>query len=311
MGDATGTPGRSAAATDPGRGPWWFRLAAWSAAGLALVAALAATAVYTEQSSFCPTCHEMRPYYMAWRAGGHAVDAQCVDCHVDAGLVAHLEHKPIALKEVWDHFLADNRFPNYSVSVPDSRCVGCHATVKVASKTTFSHDIHASRARCQECHASTGHTVSLASLRAAGVLKAFATTPPVPARLRPSAIAGHIKVVCQECHDQAAMECADCHQPPHDELGDCSNCHKPGREFVFSHGGSGQDCAQCHTPPAGHFGAGCPTCHSTGVPFEKTVFTHPAAREHGYRSFACVKCHPKGYSSSSCTCHGGSAPAGD
>jgi hypothetical protein len=102
------------------------RLVTWGAAGVIVVLLLVGSLVYTEQSSFCPTCHEMGPYYTAWKTGPHAKDASCVDCHVDAGVIAHLVHKPTALKEVWDHFFADNRFPNYTVDVPNSRCIRCH-----------------------------------------------------------------------------------------------------------------------------------------------------------------------------------------
>jgi len=283
-------------------------------AGVAVVAVLLAVGslIYTEQSSFCATCHEMTPYYTAWQAGGHHGHAQCVDCHIDSGFIAHMAHKPSELKELWDHFFTDNRFPNYNVDVPNARCVGCHKTVVTKSGSTFSHADHAKRAKCQECHATTGHVVSLDALQAAGVLKATATTPPVPAGLTPSAAAGHKPVVCQQCHDQAQMKCSACHQAPHEPRGECSGCHQPGANFAFVHGATGIDCSQCHTAPANHFGADCATCHTVTVPFKKTVFTHTGdTGRHTSTSFACVKCHPNGFATASCTCHGGNAPSGD
>ena len=289
-----------------------LRIAIWGVIGVAAVLALAGSVVYTEQSSFCPTCHEMRPYYVAWQTGGHATRANCVDCHVDPGLVAHLLHKPSELKELWDHFFVDNRFPNYGVEVSNARCVNCHATVVTKSVSTFSHKEHEKRGTCQQCHATTAHSVSLASLQAAGVLKAAATTVPVPGGLSPSSIVGHKAVACQRCHDQARMKCTACHQAPHEPRGECSNCHAPGAKFSFVHGGAGADCSECHTAPANHYGAGCSSCHSVGVPFKNTTFTHPArVGAHNYRSFPCAKCHPKDFTTSSCTCHGGKAPTGD
>jgi nitrate/TMAO reductase-like tetraheme cytochrome c subunit len=324
------------------------RLITWGGIGFVALLLLAGSLIYTEQSAFCPTCHEMGPYYDAWATGGHAKNAQCVDCHVDAGVLAHLAHKPVALKEVWNHFFADSRFPNFTVDVPNSRCVRCHPSVPDKITALFSHAKHVNKATCKDCHAQTGHLVTLASLDAAGVLKAEAATPTV-AGMTPSSAPGHIKVICQGCHNQATMKCSSCHQPPHENRGECSDCHKPGATFAFVHpGGSdcvachkpptrhyGPDCASCHTPsipfaktpykhaagancgschnaPARHFGSSCSTCHRIGVPFAKATFRHPGGTgDHSYRSFACVKCHPSGYGSSYCSCHKGRVPTGD
>jgi cytochrome c nitrite reductase small subunit len=288
------------------------RLLLWGGVGVVVILLAVGSLIYTEQSSFCPTCHEMGPYYAAWQTGGHHGHAQCVDCHIDAGFIAHMAHKPSEIKELWGHFFSDNRFPNYNVDVPNSRCVGCHKIVTTKSGSTFSHADHAKRAKCQECHATAGHVVSLDALAAAKVLKAAATTPPVPAALNPSVAAGHKPVVCQQCHDQANMKCSACHQAPHEPRGECSGCHQPGANFTFVHGAKGSDCSQCHVPPANHYGADCSTCHTVTVPFKRTVFTHPAnTGRHTWRSFPCVKCHPTGFTTSSCTCHGGTAPGGD
>lgn len=283
------------------------RTIVWSVVGLLAALVVGTSLVYTEQSSFCPTCHEMVPYYNAWRTGPHARAAQCVDCHVDSGLLAHLAHKPIALKEVWDHFFRDNRFPNFDVALPNSRCVRCHGRVPDPSGSRFTHARHLDRAQCKDCHARTGHVVSLASLSAEGVLKPDSVQP-MPSSGSPSSITGHITVICQRCHDQAKMKCSACHQAPHEPRGECSNCHKPGKTFVYAHT-SRTDCASCHKPPANHFGSDCKACHTPTTPFAKTSFTHPATH-HDYRSRPCVKCHPNGYTTAVCTCHGGNPPKG-
>jgi nitrate/TMAO reductase-like tetraheme cytochrome c subunit len=285
------------------------RLVIWGAIAAVAVVVLTASLVYTEQSSFCPWCHEMGPYYQAWTTGGHAQSAQCVDCHVNAGLVAHLAHKPIALKEVWDHFFSDKRFPNFSVDIPNARCIRCHPSVPNKPGSLFSHALHVNRAQCKDCHAQVGHVVTLAALDAAGVLKSNFTTPSIAPSGTPSSIPGHIRVICQDCHDQAQMRCSSCHQPPHEDRGECSNCHMTGPVWVATHP-AGTDCASCHKPPANHFGPDCPACHSPGVPFAQTVFNHPATH-HDYRSIPCVKCHPNGYTTAVCTCHGGKPPTGD
>jgi hypothetical protein len=256
----------------------------------------------------------MSPYYDAWATGPHATSAQCVDCHVDPGVIAHLAHKPIALKEVWNHFFSDNRFPNFNVDLPNSRCQNesCHKTIPEKTGSLFSHAAHATKALCKDCHAQSGHLVSTAALDAAGVLKQGATAP-VPGGLTPSSVPGHKKVVCQECHDQAKMKCSSCHQPPHEDKGECSNCHVVGDTFVAGHpGGSNTACGTsgCHKPPANHFGADCASCHKPTVPFAQATFSHPArVGDHSYRAFPCVKCHPSGYTTSYCSCHKGNPPS--
>jgi nitrate/TMAO reductase-like tetraheme cytochrome c subunit len=292
------------------------RLAVWGVVAAVVLVVLAGSVVYTDQSSFCPTCHEMQPYYQAWLAGGHATSARCIDCHVDPGILADLAHKPVALKEVWDHFFATVRFPTPTVDVPNSRCVRCHATITDKPGAAFSHATHAKYVICKECHPQVGHTVTMASLAAAGVLSTSATTPAILASgtavttgTPASSAAGHITVVCQDCHDLSKMKCSACHQPLHEYLGECSNCHRPGTAFTFAHP-AGTNCAACHTPPANHFGTDCSACHTPGVPFASAVFVHPQTH-HDYRSRPCATCHPNGYATAYCTCHHGNPPGGD
>jgi hypothetical protein len=318
------------------------------AGAIALVLAVVgvAGAVYTERPQFCPTCHEMGPYYDAWTAGKHT-GVSCVDCHVDPGVVNHALHKAVALKELWDHFTTDPKFPTWGVELPSARCARCHPKIEPKLPKAFSHTLHAGKTECKNCHPTTGHLVTLTALRDAGILAPTATEPPIPAGMTPSSAVGHKKVACQRCHDQAKMKCSLCHQPPHEAKGECSHCHKPGEKFLFVHpvgaecqtchkpptGHAAPPCAachkdagkswafshptdtgcvSCHKPPANHFGPNCSICHSPAVPFAKAVFRHRGnTGEHSYRSFACAKCHPKGYGSASCTCHGGKPPKGD
>jgi hypothetical protein len=326
-------------------------IAIWVILAVLGLVAIGGLTAFSESSAFCPTCHEMRPYYDAWQQGKHVGRAECVDCHIDPGVIAHLAHKPSELVELYDHFFADVRYPNYNVALPDSRCVRCHATVQPKVSTLFSHALHQTKAHCKECHAITGHLVPLETLRAAGVLKENATSAPIPGGLTPSSAAGHVKVVCQQCHDQAKMKCGACHSAPHEDRGDCTNCHRPGTAFVFvhpvtsadcgschqkpaghpqssgpcavchqkpgtgwafSHPSTSTDCASCHQAPANHFGADCAACHSPSVPFAQATFNHPGnTGAHSWRSFPCVRCHPSGYTTASCTCHGGNPPQGD
>jgi nitrate/TMAO reductase-like tetraheme cytochrome c subunit len=291
----------------------WTRRRVLTIAVAAVVVLLVAVGslIYTERPQFCPACHEMGPYYEAWTVGPHN-EVSCVDCHVDPGVVNHGLHKLVALKELWNHFTRVNLFPNYAVELPDSRCVACHATVKDTLGAKFSHAVHAGKAPCKDCHTTVGHTVTLAALDQAGILKPAAADPPIPAGATPSVAAGHLKVACQRCHDQAKMKCSQCHKATHEvKPGECSDCHVAGTKFLFKHPAD-TACTRCHKAPANHYGDSCAKCHAVGVAFRNATFRHSGnTGEHSYRSFACAKCHPKGYASASCTCHGGKVPRGD
>lgn len=294
----------------------WIR---WLVITLA-AAALAAVAIwvvpYTERPAFCPTCHEMRPYYEAWAIGGHS-DVSCMDCHVASGTVNHLLHKFVALKEVWVHFTSQPTFPRYNAEVPDARCTACHEAITPAEKPGLDHAEHAKVAVCQECHPDAAHTVTVGTLKQAGVLNAASVTATqtIAARFEtvdatPRAPKGHKPVRCSYCHDMQNAGCDYCHAAPADHYDDaCSDCHTTGSSFAdgvaFSHTGT-LDCSECHDAPARHFeGVVCRDCHSPATPFDQTVFRHPAvSEEHTYRSFPCEYCHPKGFGSAECTkCH--------
>jgi nitrate/TMAO reductase-like tetraheme cytochrome c subunit len=281
----------------------------------------------TETPSFCTTCHEMQPYYDAWSVGAHK-GISCVECHVDAGTVKHVEHKVTAAKELWDHFSSDPRFPQGTADVPNSRCLNCHADIVLKTGPKFSHKQHAGAGPCVECHSDAGHRVTLASLAKADILKPGLETSGaaiVVAAVGTGAAgaATHTPVSCARCHDLTKVACPKCHQPAHEARGDCVACHQPGPRWSFSHPSSG-DCASCHEAPAKHFVTACASCHSPGVPFAQAVYKHSSkacANCHeapaNHRSGACASCHTKAGASwafthpnkSSCaSCH--AAPGG-
>jgi nitrate/TMAO reductase-like tetraheme cytochrome c subunit len=271
-----------------GEKPQMPRMTFWAiiaGSAVVLLAVFAGSVVYTDRSPFCDTCHEMRPFYAAWtQSKMHKVS--CVSCHVSAGPVNHTLHKFVALREVWDHFTSAPTFPMYGIDVPDNRCTNCHKNLNVARPPTrFSHAVHAGKASCAQCHGASAHMVTYTALQAAGVLRSGSQQPGTTyiaqlafADKRGSALIGHKKVECSRCHDMANAQCST-----------------------------------CHPEPANHFGPDCKLCHKPTIPFPKTVFSHPAFRSaHGWRIFPCTACHPKGYTTHSCTCHGGgNGPTGD
>lgn len=188
------------------------RLIIWGSVGFVLLAILVASWIYTEQSPFCNTCHEMKPYYSAWLASKHGEKAECVQCHVDPGFIGSALHKPQALKEVWNHWFNPQTFPRYKHDVPAKRCTQCHEDIEEPTAYKFSHAKHAERAKCQGCHRTTGHNVSFEALQAEDSFNSEITTPSIaPKNWTPSAAPNHPYTICQECHDMAREQCIDCH----------------------------------------------------------------------------------------------------
>jgi len=238
-------------------------------------------AIATDQPGFCPTCHGMKPFYDAWHTGPHK-DIWCIDCHVEPGVPNRLLHKFAVLNELYSQVFTHATYPNYNADVPNERCLRCHPDVptKIAAVGKFSHQQHLGRGvTCAKCHAAVGHQVTFTALAQAGVLNS-ANAPAgatyvgqefVGAPGKHSALPGHKPVPCANCHDQANLQCSF-----------------------------------CHIAPGNHFGADCKLCHKPSVPF--TTFAHPPSGEHPYTSRPCAKCHPNGYTTVFCTCHGGRPP---
>jgi hypothetical protein len=237
------------------------------------------SALYTDRSEFCRTCHEMTPHSDAWAQGPHK-EVPCIECHVESGLPARFAHKFVALGEVYSHFTGDTSFPRQTPpNIPNERCVKCHKDLPPKLDNGFPHDLHAEKGTCAQCHFDTGHAVSDQALKDAGVFNADV----VPQRLNTQLVRvgagsanlpGHPTVLCSKCHDMKATPCSSCHQHPADDHIDTK----------------GKDCSNCHAAAA------------------KFAFSHPSAGEHNWRSRPCVKCHPVSVDQVYCTCHKGNPP---
>jgi nitrate/TMAO reductase-like tetraheme cytochrome c subunit len=238
----------------------------------------------TEAPSFCRSCHEMDPYHAAWAQGPHK-DVSCISCHVDPGLKAEVSHKVVALKEVYDHFAGDPRFPRGDAEVPDARCLACHTDLPAVTRSGFQHKLHAAKGTCRSCHADTGHSVSLESLKSAGILALQPVQLQTASASTETTASRHVKVSCTSCHDLATTPCATCHKTKHEPRGACESCHQPGPAWAFAHPAS-TSCTDCHKAPAKHFGNDCARCHDPRTPFARTAFKHDAA------ATQCASCHP-------------------
>lgn len=223
----------------------------------------------------CSRCHDMPA---ATCAACHTPTADhsqrpCTTCHESAATWA-FTHPDTSATCVLCH----DRPPGH----PDGTCSTCHTT---GASWAF---VHPTSDECASCH-----------------------TPPK----------NHYAGSCVTCHTPSTpfgqtvfmhpgqkAACTDCHSRPSSHAsGQCSSCHKASTTWAFAHTSS-KACADCHKAPKGHYGASCASCHSASRPWASATFAHPSipGGEHGYRSFACSKCHPNGYGSYTCTaCHDG------
>jgi hypothetical protein len=271
-----------------------LRIALGTVAAVVLATGLfVAAALYTDQPSFCASCHEMKPYVEAWAAGPHK-GVWCIDCHVGKGYPARFAHKFASLQEVADHFSGHTTFPlPQPATVASANCSACHASVNPPAMEGFDHATHASQGPCEACHATAGHSVTKAALQTAGALNptvvqaAFGSSFARVGQGKAD-VAGHVAVPCTRCHDLANTGCDRCHKPAHQSRGACQQCHKPGTKWVFTHPASAT-CTLCHTPPSNHFKPAsgslpaCTTCHQQ--PGKSWAFTHPAVTQ------GCPTCH--------------------
>jgi len=94
----------------------------------------------------------------------------------------------------------------------------------------------------------------------------------------------------------------------------CTQCHvgRPGAEIIPGTNlprPASANCVSCHGDH--HDGlTNCVRCHSVAG-WKPPTFTHPRVGDHmpsGEEPVACGSCHPNGFGSSSCSCHGGNPP---
>ncbi len=221
----------------------------------------------------CSSCHAPSDHPLAL-TGGHAGVA-CTSCHV-AGTGA-----PI--------------IPGTNLPRPaSSTCAGCHG------------DQHNGLTTCANCHSVRGWTPANFTHTQVG--------EHVPSGDRPLA--------CVACHPDgyATNSCSSCHAPSDHPLAltgghagvACTSCHVAGTGAPIIPGTNlprpaSSTCAGCHGDQ--HNGlTTCANCHSVRG-WTPANFTHPQVGEHlpkGDEPLTCVKCHPDGFGSNSCTpCHSG------
>jgi nitrate/TMAO reductase-like tetraheme cytochrome c subunit len=134
---------------------------------LVFLGIIAGAVAYTERSSFCANaCHEMDVYGQTWRTSNHH-EVECVDCHIEPGVINFAQAKISALREVYVHFSGNIEKPiAVTRNVPNSTCTrsGCHnknnvpTRVKLKNGQWFPHVDHWQKdIYCRDCHYQVVH----------------------------------------------------------------------------------------------------------------------------------------------------------
>jgi nitrate/TMAO reductase-like tetraheme cytochrome c subunit len=118
----------------------------------------------TSNSSFCATCHEMKPEYYTWKASTHA-EVDCVNCHTQAGTEAKnvATNKANIIADTVSHQPTDNGTPIQMTSdIQNSACEKCHnmATREVtpSGDIIIPHEKHMAKGiECTQCHSGVAH----------------------------------------------------------------------------------------------------------------------------------------------------------
>ena len=272
----------------------------------------------------CSTCHASVSPSLAkgFDHAAHASQGPCQACHAESGhgvtqsaLTAVNAFNPAVVRIPLGSAIATVGAGSADVSGHvQIMCTRCHDLKKTGCAKCHAAN-HRPRGDCQQCHK-------------AGPKWAFTHPTQAECQLCHTPSAKHFKPAsgdltpCTQCHDHpgtawtfkhpaGSPNCASCHalpsnhyKPASGSLAACPTCHtQPGVSWKFAHPGSSADCLSCHTAPSGHSTGQCSACHhKTGVSF---AFAHPAiAPRHGIAGRTCVQCHPNGYTTHSCTCHG-------
>jgi nitrate/TMAO reductase-like tetraheme cytochrome c subunit len=130
---------------------------------LALFASISFTGLKaTSSSSFCSSCHEMKPELYTWKASTHS-EVDCVNCHVKQGVKNLANEKKEVIVDVYKKKMGTYTAPIHMASeIPDSSCERCHNVntryFTPSGDLIIPHDKHKNKGiECIQCHSGVAH----------------------------------------------------------------------------------------------------------------------------------------------------------
>ena len=116
----------------------------------------------SSSSSFCSSCHEMKPEYYTWKASSHS-EVDCVSCHVQPGAKNIAKDKAEGITKIFkketNAYTAPIQMPK---EIPNSACEQCHdmskRQVTSSDDLIIPHDKHLVKdIKCTQCHSGVAH----------------------------------------------------------------------------------------------------------------------------------------------------------
>lgn len=210
-----------------------------------------------EQPGFCPTCHEIRPQYIAWTFSAHS-QIDCLTCHGgDNSRLERWARRRIEARNALIHVFGDPKYPFKRILTPPNHVCGqCHSPnreVTPSGDLIIPHREHTTvtGTACAACHVDVVHARAAKRMEEA-VQKTGGKREETfkllekelqnlePKERRP------LMGACMGCHNgkTAPSACAACHK----EL-DIPENHKP-EDWSYNHGKEArkdiQGCVYCH-----------------------------------------------------------------
>lgn len=248
---------------------------------------LAASAEYTSQPSFCPTCHYMESFHQSWQTSSHSKVA-CVECHFEPGLTGTVKGKLNGLVQIVSYVSLTYKKRKPAAEIPDNTCArsGCHERQAFEDSTynfkgvQFSHKNHLQELRngktlkCTSCHSQIVQTT-------------------------------HMEVTTSTCYNCHMKKSAD---PEHkfDKLSNCTTCHNWENKskdemasFRYNHTAVVENkiaCVDCHSNTVAGSGnvdkERCFQCHFETEKLTKIGDTKLVHETHITKhSLKCASCH--------------------
>lgn len=216
---------------------------------------------------FCSSCHNIRPYYISWKASGHS-KVNCLSCHQNPDFSGWVEARLEGVENLWLYVAKQKR--KHKKRVSDLACLDCHQEIKkkfVGRKIKMSHQEVLTGKHCFECHPNRGHQENKAS---------------------------SLMEICLPCHLKKSkkLECASCHRVDiaYDPDVNLSN-------YRLSHLVRRPNCKYCHQPATLRR---CDYCHQTEMPHPPGWREGAHALEGFVKKRNCYRCHQKDFCSA---CH--------
>jgi nitrate/TMAO reductase-like tetraheme cytochrome c subunit len=273
-------------------------------------------------NSSCFRCHpnppaDANPPTVVFTHARHS-RLDCISCHV------RLVHRTVNPPVYQNPVAMASCFKCHNGSIAPNTCSTCHTPP------------HEARGECSACHDTAGwsatagkHTFALTGAHASVACADCHVSKP------------GVETIAGTNLPKADPACASCHKDQHGGLTDCAGCHVPTtwknvdfeHPFTLTGAHATLTCADCHvskpggaTIPGTQFPAAdssCISCHGdhhnglavctdchTPQAWTPANFTHPVINgRHGQGTgIDCVKCHPNGFGSTYCSCHGGNPP---